>query len=90
MLKATKFYIVTEIQEDNDEVNVATTTFVGDENYAAAEASYFTVLASAAVSGAEYHAAALMRHDGFVLMSKVYDRRPVIEPAEQVEEEGEE
>lgn len=89
MQKGTNFYIVSEIQENEDVVSVLNTTFIGDENYAAAESKYFTVLAYAAVSAIEYHGATLMRQDGLELMSKVYDRRPVIEPEEE-EEAGEE
>jgi len=89
MQKGTNFYIVSEIQENADVVSVINTTFVGDENYANAESKYFTVLSYAAVSAIEYHGATLMRQDGLVLMSKVYDRRPVIEPEEE-EEAGEE
>lgn len=45
----------------------------------AALAAYYTILAAAAVSSIEYHAAHIIRDDGIMVDGRVFDRRAISE-----------
>ena len=62
-------YIVIELQTNgNQTANIVTTHATREE----AESKYHTVLAAAAVSNVEVHAATILTPDGFQLMSQAY------------------
>ena len=62
-------YIVIELQTTNGTTaNIVTTHATREE----AESKYHTVLAAAAVSNVEVHAATILTPDGFQLMSQAY------------------
>ena len=54
-------------------------THYGTES--AALAAYYTILAAAAVSTIEYHAAHIIRDDGIMIEGRVFDRRTEPEEA---------
>ena len=63
-------YIVIELQTNNGTTaNIVTTHATREE----AESKYHTVLAAAAVSNVEIHAATILTPDGFQLMSQSYN-----------------
>ena len=65
-------YIVIELQTNNGTTaNIVTT----HETRAAAESKYHTILAAAAVSNVEIHAATILTPDGFQLMSQSYNHQ---------------
>ena len=55
----------------------------------AAYAKFFTVCAAAAVSEIPYHSAHILRSDGIMIESRVWDRRSNNTPVEPSETEGE-
>lgn len=55
------------------------------EDYDAAMAKFFTVCAAAATSDIPYHSAHVLRSDGILIESRVWDRRTVPTP-DMVEE----
>lgn len=55
----------------------------------AAYAKYFTVCAAAAVSEIPYHSAHILRSDGIMIESRVWDRRSNAVAEEPVETAGE-
>ena len=62
-------YIVIELQTNNGQTaNLVTQHATREE----AESKYHTVLAAAAVSSVEIHAATILTADGFQLMSQAY------------------
>lgn len=67
------FYIVLETQV-LEEGRVATMSY-GFENYDAALAKLYTVLAVAAASDLPYHAGHILRSDGILTDGRVFDRR---------------
>lgn len=62
-------YIVIELQTNNGSTAHIVTTHATRE---AAESKYHTVLAAAAISNVEIHAAVVMTPDGFELMRQAY------------------
>ena len=63
-------YIVIELQTTNGTTaNIVTTHATREE----AESKYHTVLAAAAISNVEIHAATILTPDGFQLMAKAYN-----------------
>lgn len=67
------FYITCEIQDfDNGTRSVTPLAY---DNYDAALANYYSVLAAAAVSPVPYHAAFIYRSDGVLTDCRVFDRR---------------
>jgi len=63
-------YIVIELQTNNGTTANIVTTYPTREE---AESKYHTILAAAAVSNVEIHAATILTPDGFQLMSKAYN-----------------
>ena len=62
-------YIVIELQTNNGQTaNIVTTHATREE----AESKYHTVLAAAAISNVEIHAATILTPDGFQLMAQAY------------------
>ena len=77
-------YIVIELQTTNGSTSHIITTHT-DRN--SAESKFHTILAAAAVSQVEEHAALILTHDGRMVRNEVY-RHPAQE--EEQEEEPEE
>lgn len=71
------FYTVIERQLINGTPAVLATHY---DSETAALAAYYTILAAAAVSSIEYHAAHIIRSDGIMIEGRVFDRR--VEPIE--------
>lgn len=67
------FYTVIEVQV-NAGGNVGVLPY-GFDNYDAALAKLYTVLAVAAASGLPYHACWILRSDGILTDGRVFDRR---------------
>lgn len=67
------FYTVIEVQV-NAGGNVGVLPY-GFDNYEAALAKLYTVLAAAAASGLPYHACHILRSDGILTDGRVFDRR---------------
>lgn len=65
------FYIVLEVQDAG--TPAVLTTVYTDQTHA--EGAYYHILSVAAVSSVPYHAAYIVRSDGVMTDSKVYDRR---------------
>ena len=65
------FYSVIEVQ--NDGTPAVIPMCYTDENQAYAK--YYTVLAAAAEASTAYHACHIIRSDGTMIESKVFDRR---------------
>ncbi len=62
-------YIVIELQTNNGQTaNIVTSHATREE----AESKYYTVLAAAAISSVETHAATLLTSEGFPLMHQAY------------------
>lgn len=53
------------------------------EDYDAALAKLYTILAAAATSGLPYHSGHVMRSDGIVTDGRVFDRRPASEQEQE-------
>ena len=70
------FFTVLEIQS-NEGTKACIPTIYENENDALAK--YYTVLAAAAISAIEYHAAHIIRSDGVMTEGRVFDRRTVEE-----------
>ena len=62
-------YIVIELQTSNGTTANIVTTYATREQ---AESKYHTILAAAAVSSVEIHAATILTPDGFQLMHEAY------------------
>lgn len=75
------FYTVIEKQYNNGQAGTIATHY---DTESAALAAYYTILAAAAVSALEYHAAHIIRSDGIMIEGRVFDRREV-EPSVGVE-----
>lgn len=72
-------YLVTEIQTF-DTGAVSTPSYAYD-NRASAEAKFYSILASAAVSALPRHAAILFTDEGYPIMHQSYTHEPDPEPA---------
>lgn len=69
-------YIVIELQTNNGSTaNIVTTHDTREE----AESKYHTILAAAAVSSVEIHAATILTPDGFQLMCQSYHHEAAAE-----------
>lgn len=79
-------YIVLETQTNDNVTTIAPAYTTSDRN--AAENKFHTILAYAATSQVEEHAAMLLTHDGRMLRNECY-RHPKPEPVEEPEEEEE-
>lgn len=65
-------FIIIEIQKDaNGQLGTLVTSY---EQQNAAESSFYTILAAAALSSLPKHGAVLMTDDGIVLRSECYNR----------------
>jgi len=69
-------YIVIEMQTNGETSAVISNTF-SDHNQA--ESSYHSILASAAISSVELHAAAILTDNGRLMCSQAYEHRPTTE-----------
>lgn len=67
------FFVSEEVQETANGVRTVLPLVYDDYN--AALANYYTVLAAAAVSTTPYHAAFIYRDDGLLTDVRVFDRR---------------
>ncbi len=68
-----QFYTVLEVQKDaNGNRNCVPVIY---EDYNAALAKLYTVLAAAAGSGLPYHSGHILRSDGILTDGRVFDRR---------------
>ncbi len=65
------FFVVLEVQNSGTPATLQTVYTVEAQAYSA----YYSILASAAVSTIAYHAAYIIRDDGTMVESKVFDRR---------------
>lgn len=66
-------YIIMEIQQSSE--GVTSTIVTTKDNKAEADSTYYSILASAALSSLPIHGAVLMDECGFPLIRGVYDRR---------------
>ena len=73
------FYTVIEKQLNAGTPGTIATHY---DSETAALAAYYTILAAAAVSTIEYHAAHIIRDDGIMIEGRVFDRRVEPEPEE--------
>ena len=62
-------YIVIELQTDGDSVANIVTSF---DDQDAAESQYHSVLAAAAISGLDAHAATIMTNEGYCMEYRCY------------------
>lgn len=74
------FYTTVEVQKRTDgSYGVLTDNFYEEENKLPAvnraEAKYHAICTEAAVSAIPYHAAYVLRNDGFVHLMSIWDRR---------------
>ena len=71
-------YIVLEIQKTGDQIATLVTSY---QNRNEAESKFYTVLAAAALSTVEKHAASLLTDNGICIRSEAYEH-----PVETIEE----
>lgn len=63
-------FIVIELQKNGNELSNIVTTF---DNVNEAENKYHTILASAAISDIDRHAASMLSDEGYVIKCEYYD-----------------
>ena len=63
-------YIVIELQKSGNELSNIVTTF---DNLNEADNKYHTILAAAAISNVERHAASMLSDEGYCIKAEYYD-----------------